>query len=128
MRNYFWSLFSCIQTEFRDLQSIQSEYRKIRAKNASLFEYFSRSDYHCYKSKNLIKPILNIWKVLNILLWIKYLIFQSHFKHNYVIIIYDRYNKFKKRRLTWIILTGKKIIDILISKLFIAVRTSLAKI
>ena len=33
IRSYFWSLFSCIQ----------SEYRKIRARNNSLFGHFSRS-------------------------------------------------------------------------------------
>ena len=35
IRSYFWSVFSCIQ----------SEYRKIQTRNNSLFGHFSRSDY-----------------------------------------------------------------------------------
>ena len=43
IRSYFWSVFSCIRTEYRDLH-IQSEYRKIRTRNNSVFGHFSRSE------------------------------------------------------------------------------------
>ena len=46
MRSYFWSVFSCIQTEYGDLfceSRIQSEYRDIRTRNNSVFGHFSRS-------------------------------------------------------------------------------------
>ena len=36
IRSFFWSVFSCIQ----------SEYRKIRTRKNSVFGHFSRSDYH----------------------------------------------------------------------------------
>ena len=46
IRSYFWSVFSCfgLNTEiyFVDLH-IQSEYRKIRTRNNSVFGHFSRS-------------------------------------------------------------------------------------
>ena len=39
--NYFWSAFSCVWTEYGDLLlRIQSEYRKIRSKNNSVFGHF----------------------------------------------------------------------------------------
>ena len=41
IRSYFWSLFSCIRTEYGDLG--RSEYRKIRTRNNSVFGHFSRS-------------------------------------------------------------------------------------
>ena len=41
IRSYFWSLFSCIRTEYGDLG--RSEYRKIRTSNNSVFGHFSRS-------------------------------------------------------------------------------------
>ena len=47
IRSYFWSVFSCIWTEYGDLQSnlrIQSKYRKIRTRNNSVLGHFSRSD------------------------------------------------------------------------------------
>ena len=45
IRNYFWSVFSCIRTEYGDLVNlrIQSECRKIQTRNNSIFGYFSRS-------------------------------------------------------------------------------------
>ena len=45
IRNYFWSVFSCIRTEYEDLVNlrIQSECRKIQTRNNSIFGYFSRS-------------------------------------------------------------------------------------
>ena len=42
-RSIFWSVFSCIQTEYVDLLRIQSEYRKIRIRKNSVFRQFSRS-------------------------------------------------------------------------------------
>ena len=59
IRSYFWFVFSCIRTEYGDLRSvfscirteysvnfhIQSEYRKIRTRNNSVFKHFSRSGY-----------------------------------------------------------------------------------
>ena len=59
IRSYFWSLFSCIQ----------SEYRKIRTRNNSVFWHFSRSllVYSNLKSKILFKSIGYI--LLKILLY-----------------------------------------------------------
>ena len=47
IRSYFWSVFSCIWTEYGDLLVnlfIQSEYRKVRTRNNSVFGQFSCSD------------------------------------------------------------------------------------
>ena len=47
IRSYFWSVFSCIRTEYGDLLvnlHIESEYRKIRTRNNSAFGHFSISD------------------------------------------------------------------------------------
>ena len=52
IRIYFWSVFSCILTEYRDLWSIQSKYKKIRTRNNCLFGHFSRSEGD-YVSANL---------------------------------------------------------------------------
>ena len=41
IRSYFWSVFSCIQ----------SEYRKIRTRNNSVFGYFSRSQNKTKQNK-----------------------------------------------------------------------------
>ena len=38
---FFWSVFSCIRTEYGDLGS---KYRKIRTRKNSLFGHFSRID------------------------------------------------------------------------------------
>ena len=46
IRSYFWSVFSCIRIEYGDLRGnlrIQSEYRKIRTRNNSVFGHFSCS-------------------------------------------------------------------------------------
>ena len=47
IRSYFWPVFSCIWTEYGDLlrlrRFIQSEYRKIRTRNNSVFGHFSHS-------------------------------------------------------------------------------------
>ena len=52
--SYFWSIFSFIQTEYRDLRSkIQSEYRKIRTRNNPVFRHFSRSEGPGYTSVTL---------------------------------------------------------------------------
>ena len=40
IRSYFWSVFSCISTEYGYLLRIQSEYRKIRTRNNSVFWHF----------------------------------------------------------------------------------------
>ena len=56
MRSYFWSVFSCIQSEYRKIRirnnsvfgvnlCIQSEYRKIRIRNNSVFGQFSCSEF-----------------------------------------------------------------------------------
>ena len=54
-RSYFWSVFSYIWTEYGDSRSnlrIQSEYRKIRTRNNSVFGHFSRSRrLHLYMIK-----------------------------------------------------------------------------
>ena len=44
IQSYFWSVFSCIRTEYRDLRT-QSENRKIRTRNNSVFGHFSQSGY-----------------------------------------------------------------------------------
>ena len=47
IRSYFCSVFSCIQTETKIYGvniRIQSEYRRIRTRNNSVFGLFSRSD------------------------------------------------------------------------------------
>ena len=47
IRSYFWFMFSCIWSEYGDLRAslhIQSEYRKVRTRNNSVFGHFSRSD------------------------------------------------------------------------------------
>ena len=46
IRIYFWSVFSCIWIEYGEICSlhIQSEYRKIRTRNNSVFGHFSRSE------------------------------------------------------------------------------------
>ena len=43
VRSYFWSVFSCIRTEYGDLRSIHCEYRKVRTRNNSVFGHFSCS-------------------------------------------------------------------------------------
>ena len=43
IRSYFWSVFSCILTEYGELLRIQFEYRKIRTRKNSVFGHFSRS-------------------------------------------------------------------------------------
>ena len=45
IRSYFWSVFSCIRTEYGNLLHnlrIQSEYKKIRTRNNSVFGHISR--------------------------------------------------------------------------------------
>ena len=49
-RSYFWSIFSCIGTEYRKIRTrktpnlrIRSEYRKMWTRNNSVFGHFSRS-------------------------------------------------------------------------------------
>ena len=44
--SFFWSVFSCIRTEYGDLPlnlRIQYKYRKIRTRKNSIFGHFSRS-------------------------------------------------------------------------------------
>ena len=45
MRSYFWSLFSCIRTEYRDLLRNSPYSVPIRIRNNSVFEHFSRSGW-----------------------------------------------------------------------------------
>ena len=57
IRSYFWSLFSCIRTEYSVIRysvslRIQSEYRKIRTRNNSVFGQFSRSEYFVEETAN----------------------------------------------------------------------------
>ena len=42
MRSFFWSVFSCIRTEYGNIR-VQFKYRKIRTRNNSVFGHFSRS-------------------------------------------------------------------------------------
>ena len=59
IRSIFWSLFSCIRTEYRDLlrkspySGIQFEYTKIRTRKNSVFGHFSRSA-QCKKWRDLV--------------------------------------------------------------------------
>ena len=56
IRSYFWSIFSCIQ----------SEYRKTRTRNNSVFGYFSRSETALLELKLTPKPALFLfWKVFS---------------------------------------------------------------
>ena len=60
--SYFWSVFSCIRTEYGEirsiwLRSIQSEYRKIRTRNNSVFGHISRSDQQTYWQGSDLKLI-----------------------------------------------------------------------
>ena len=51
IRSFFWSLFSCIRTEYGELLvnlRIESEYKKMRTRNNSAFGHFSRSGYVKY--------------------------------------------------------------------------------
>ena len=43
IRSFFWSVFSCIRTEYGDLLRNQCEYRKMRIRENSVFGLFSRS-------------------------------------------------------------------------------------
>ena len=52
IRSYFWSVFSCIQ----------SEYRKIRTRNNSVFGHFSRT---------VSEYASTLWQVLFITFWVK---------------------------------------------------------
>ena len=40
----FWSVFSCIRTEYGDIRSKYSYLVQIRTRNNSVFGHFSRSD------------------------------------------------------------------------------------
>ena len=44
IRSYFWSVFSCIWTEYGDLLRIQSKYRKIWTRKKIIFGHVSSSD------------------------------------------------------------------------------------
>ena len=50
IRSYFWSVFSCIRTE----------YRKIRTRNNSVFGNFSRSDFFSKNDQILRRLLLKI--------------------------------------------------------------------
>ena len=49
--SYFWSVFSCIRTENR----------KIRTRNISVFEHFSRSDKSYRYTFNVIEPMIAVF-------------------------------------------------------------------
>ena len=51
IRSFFWSLFSCIRTEYEDLLRIQSKYRKIRTRKNSARGHFSSSEYYVNLNK-----------------------------------------------------------------------------
>ena len=58
IRSFFWSVFSCIRTEYRDLRikfPYSIKYRKTRTRKISLFGHFSRSDMIRHKWKNVSK-------------------------------------------------------------------------
>ena len=40
IQSYFWSVFSCIRTEYGDLRRFQSEYRKIRTRKTPYLNNF----------------------------------------------------------------------------------------
>ena len=46
IRSFFWSVFSCIWTEYSWNLRIQSEYRKTRTRKNSIFGRFSRSEWN----------------------------------------------------------------------------------
>ena len=48
IRNFFWSLFFCMQTEYSVNFHIQSEYRKMRTRKNSVFGQSSSSEYSIY--------------------------------------------------------------------------------
>ena len=53
IRSIFWSVFSCIRTEYGDLRRFtvfQSKYRKIRTRKNFVFAHFSRSGCHSWCS------------------------------------------------------------------------------
>ena len=54
VQSYFWSVFSCIQTEYVDSLRlrIQSQYRKIRTRINSVFGHFSGSEQSSLQDKN----------------------------------------------------------------------------
>ena len=61
MQSYLWSVFPVfgLNTEIYGVNlSIQSEYRKIRTRNNSVFGHFSCSDWNC-------NPNQNIWNKAN---------------------------------------------------------------
>ena len=63
IRSFFWSVFSCIWTEYGDLLinlRIQSEYRKIRTRNNSVFGHFSCRDAFRVPEGTFF-PTLNHW-------------------------------------------------------------------
>ena len=45
IRSYFWSVFSCFWTEYGVNLRVQSEYRKIRTRNNSVFGHISGSNF-----------------------------------------------------------------------------------
>ena len=53
--SYFSSVYSCVRTEYRNLLinlHIQSEYRKTRTRNDSVFAHFSRGERDLLLTKN----------------------------------------------------------------------------
>ena len=55
IRSYFWSVYSCVRTEYRNLLinlHIQSEYRKTRTRNDSVSAHFSHGDRDLLLTKN----------------------------------------------------------------------------
>ena len=62
IQSYFWSIFSCNGTNLR----IQSEYRKIQARNNSVFGHFSRSGTFNYFHEEIHRGYLTesyIWHI-----------------------------------------------------------------
>ena len=56
IRSYFWSVFSCIRTE----------YRKIRTRNNSVFGHFSRINYFAIRAAIRLKSFNIFWLVVGI--------------------------------------------------------------
>ena len=76
IRSYFWSVFSCIRTEYGEILRIlptQSEYRKKRTRNKSVFGHFSRNPntkkllYHVKKYPNAEFSLARIFSYAHIL-------------------------------------------------------------
>ena len=114
IRSFFWSVFSCIRTECGDLlgkspysvriqkNTDQSEYRKLRTRDNSVFGHFSRSVFSLdnvwineYYLKNT--KIHLHWKLLDVNMWLsptlKQLFKKLYFEFRHVLSFFCTKNK-----------------------------------